>query len=54
MSCIHRPHKLIDRISTYDSSSLVSLEPVREDGNGTKCVTGPLLHMISQSQDFQH
>ena len=28
--------KLMDRMSTYDSSSLVSLEPIHEDDNGTK------------------
>ena len=37
MSCIHRSHKLMDRISTYDSSSLVSLGLIRNDDNGTKC-----------------
>ena len=36
MSCIHRSHKLMDWISTYDSSSLISLEPIREDDNETK------------------
>ena len=35
-SCIHRSHKLMDWISTYDLSSLVSLGPIREDDNGTK------------------
>ena len=36
MSCIHRSSKLMDWISTYDSSSLVSLGPICEDDNGTK------------------
>ena len=43
MSYIHRSHKLMDRISTYDSSSLVSSGLIRNDDNGTKwwlhCVT---------------
>ena len=60
MSCIHRSQKLMDCISTYDSPSLVSLGPVHEDVNATKWqllrLTGTvsLLHIISQSQDFQH
>ena len=59
MSFIHRSHELMDSISPYDSSSLVSLGPVREDDNGIKwCllhVTGTVhLHIISQSQDFLH
>ena len=48
MSCIHRSHKLMDWISTYDSSLLVSLGPFLEDDNGSTwcdmvwllCVTG--------------
>ena len=36
MSCIHRSDKLMDWISTYDSSSLVSLGPISQDDNGTK------------------
>ena len=53
MSFIHRSHKLMDWISTYDSSSLVSLGPIHEDDNGTKWWLLHL-HIISQSQDFQH
>ena len=50
MSCIHRPHKLMDRISTYDSSSLVGLG-LNGDYSVWR-VQCPHLHTILQSQDF--
>ena len=59
-SCMHRSNKLMDWMSIYDSSLLVSLGPIREDDIGTKWsllvwqVRCSYLHIISQSQDFQY
>ena len=46
--------KLTDWISTYDSSSLVSLGPIRENDNRTKWWLLRVTGRVSQSQDFQH
>ena len=60
MSCIHRSSKVMDWISTYDSSSLVSVGPICEDDNGLNGdysvwqVQCPHFHIISQSPDFQY
>ena len=59
-SRMHRSNKLMDWMSIYDSSLLVSLGPIREDDIGTKWsllvwqVQCSYLHIISQSQYFQH